>query len=116
MRSQYTIIFVTLITLVASMLFLSYIENDQRQRNENFWSVYFVDPFSVDNRFIIENRSMADATFFYEITQNDITTRSEDLTVKKGEFKLIVPDEKNKSTPIQITVAKDDERKSIDKK
>lgn len=116
MKNQIIIIATILICLSASMLFLAYTEKTQREKDENFWSIYFVAPFAENgNAFVIDNHS-ADATFRYIVTSNEKEILTGDVIVTKNDRKLIDPEEINSPSPITITVMKNDEKKSIEKK
>ena len=116
MKNQIIIIATVLICLSTSMFFLAYTEKTQRENDENFWSIYFVAPFAEnDNAFVIDNHS-ADATFHYVVTSNEKEILAGDVPVAKNDRELIDPEEINSLLPITITVMKNDEKKSIEKK
>ena len=97
------------------MLFLAQIEQNQRDKNQNFWSIYFVAPLTqTDNRFVIDNKTQDDTTFHYEIIQNDNVKKSEDIEIKKDKRKLIdTKDYDNQSIKIIVTNKKN--KKGIEK-
>lgn len=116
MKNQIIIIVTILICLSTSMLFLAYTEKTQREHDENFWSMYFIAPFTRnDNAFVIDNRA-ADATFHYTITSSDQEILTGDISVAKNDRELVNPGEINALSPITITVTQNDEKKSIEKK
>ena len=116
MKSQYIIILTVIITLVASMLFLAQIEQNQRDKNQNFWSIYFIAPLTqTDNRFVIDNKTQNDATFHYEIIKDNDVKKSENIEIKKDKRKLVdTKDYNNQSIKIIVTNGKD--KKEIEKK
>lgn len=117
MRSQYIIILSIFSTLILSMLFLAYIENHQRESQENFWSISFVSPFNDINSFVIDNRTQEETTFFYEINTNDnATIGSGTVTLAPKEHTLIETSEEQNITPLSITVHTDNSKKKIEKK
>jgi hypothetical protein len=98
------------------MLLLAYTEKNQRENDENFWSVYFIAPFTEnDNAFIIDNHS-ADATFHYIVTSNEQEVLTGDISVAKDDHALIDPEEIDRTFPITITVTQDTKKKFIEKK
>lgn len=111
---KYSIILTVMITLVASMLLLAQIENKQRTDNQNFWSVYFVNPLGNNNDFVIENKTPNTQTFHYEITSNEDSPDSVDVTIEKNTTKTIEIKETKK--PITITTTLDKDKKEIYKK
>ncbi|MFA5985802.1 MAG: hypothetical protein WC819_00455 [Parcubacteria group bacterium] len=114
MKNQIMIIATILICLSASILFLAYTEKTQREHDENFWSIYFVDPFAQDNHsFAIDNHS-ADATFHYTAIAGEITLVSEDVFITKDNHQIITVEKT--TNPITITVTKDGKEKMIEKK
>lgn len=115
MKSQYIIILATLITLIATMLLLAFIEKDQREKNEDFWSVYFVYPLTEENDFVIDNKS-EDATFTYEIHSGENALKSNSVEIKKDSRKLIKVTEEGNISPIEITIKSNNDIKTIEKK
>ena len=116
MKSQYIIILTITIALVVGMLFLAQTEQNQRNQNQNFWSIYFVAPLTtVDNRFVIDNKTKNDATFHYEIKIDDEVKKFEDIEIKKDERKLINTKNYNNQS-IKIIVTNDEDKKEIEKK
>lgn len=116
MRSQYIIAITILIALTASMLFLAYSEKSQREKNEDFWSIYFIDPFSADNRFVIDNRSSEDKTFHYEIARDETTVQSGDIDINSKSRELVTTNDALNTKQIIITVSEDKKKKTIEKK
>ncbi len=117
MKSQYIIILTVIITLTASMLFLAQTEKDQRSKNQNFWSIYFIAPLTnSDNRFVIDNKTKSDATFHYEIILNGETKDAKDVEIKKDERKLIELKKQQNTSPIKIIVTHNNSNKQIEKK
>jgi len=115
MKSQYIIILTIIITLTASMLFLAQIEKKQRTDNQNFWSIYFVDPLGTDNHFVIDNKTPEDKIFHYDITIDKNIIQSEDIEIEKNTRKLIETDNFNNQN-IKIIVTQNDINKQIEKK
>ncbi len=116
MKSQYIIILTVIITLVASMLFLAQIEQNQRNKNQDFWSIYFITPLTqTDNRFVIDNKTQSDTTFHYEIIQNNSIKESKDIEIKKDKRKLINTKNYNNQS-IKIIVTNGKNKKEIEKK
>ena len=115
MKSQYIIIITIITALTASMLFLAFIEKNQREKNEDFWSIYFVYPFTDKNDFVIDNRS-GDATFHYEVHSNDALIKTDAIQIDKNTRKLIRTSEKEYISPITIIITRDGEEKIIEKK
>lgn len=114
MKSQYSIIISTIAFLVLSMLFLAYIEQHQRNLQENFWSIYFVAPLDTTNAFVIDNRTPEDATFTYEIhAKYGTLLHSDTVTLTPKNRTLIETSPKQDVTPISIIVYKDGEKKEI---
>ncbi|MEA3323386.1 MAG: hypothetical protein U9Q12_04130 [Patescibacteria group bacterium] len=116
MKSQYIIILTIIIALTASMLFLAQVENDQRADNQDFWSVYFVDPLGVDNRFVIDNETPKTKTFHYDIAIDENIIQSEDVKIEKNNRKLVEVRELEFTKPLTITITTDEEIKKIYKK
>jgi len=116
MKSQYIIILTIIITLTTSMLFLAQIEKDQRADNQDFWSVYFVDPLGSDNRFVIDNKTPKEKTFHYDITVDENIIQSEDVKIEKNTRKLIEVSKSEIAKPFTITITTDAETKQIYKK
>ena len=98
------------------MLFLAQIEQNQRDENQDFWSIYFIAPLTqTDNRFVIDNKTQSDAIFHYEIIKDNDVKKSEDIEIKKDKRKLI--DTKNyNNQSIKIIVTNGKNKKEIEKK
>ena len=116
MKSQYIIILTIITITVASMLLLAKIEDNQRTDNQDFWSIYFVDPLGSDNRFVIDNKTPEIKTFHYDITVNEKMINSEDIEIEKNNRKLIELEKLNPTESITIQVTTNDETKTIYKK
>ena len=96
------------------MLFLARIEQNQRDKNQNFWSIYFVNPTdNSDNSFVINNKTQNDAIFHYEIIEADEMKKNEDIEIKKDEHKLINTKDYN-NKPIKIIVTNGENKKEIE--
>lgn len=115
MTNNRIIIILIICSTALSMLFLGYVEKRQRDANEDYWSIYFVAPFSHnDHTFVIDNKSDSD-DFFYEITANENIVTSETKTVSANDRSLITVSQ-DLTEPLTITVTKDDQKKTIQKK
>ncbi len=115
MKYPHIIIITILATLMASMLFLAYVEKNQRDTDEDFWSVYFVYPLADNNTFVIDNRSSA-ATFHYDITTESGIIASDDVEIETKDRILIKTEAEQNAQPVTITVKKGDEKKELEKK
>ena len=115
MKSQYVIIFITLTTLVASMLFLTYTEQQQRINSQDFWSVYFVYPTGEKNDFIIDNKSK-DNFFIYKVHSGEKELQSGDISIENGNAELIQIENDANMSPITITVTDGYDERIIEKK
>ncbi len=116
MKSQYIIILTIITITVASMLLLAKIEDTQRENNQNFWSIYFVDPMGTDTRFVIDNKTPEIKTFHYDIIVNEEMINSGDIEIGKNNRKLIELKELEPTESIMIQVTTNDEMKTIYKK
>ncbi len=115
MKSQYIIIITTTITLIATMLFLAYTEQHQRDTQQHFWSIYFISPNTDTNDFIIENN--ADETLFiYKIHSGDTELHAGEITLAKNAWKRIKTQKTTNIRPITVTVTNGDTEKIIEKK
>lgn len=98
------------------MLFLGYTEKMQRDKGEDFWSVYFIAPLAKDNNsFVIDNREDA-ALFHYEIRTDETIISTEDISVPTKDRVLITTKDIQNTSPIIITITKDDTKKELTKK
>jgi len=111
---KYAIILTIIIALTASMLLLAQVENNQRKNNQNFWSIYFVDPIGTDNRFVIDNKTPTTQIFYYDVLVNEVSVHSGNIEIEENTRKLI----KNESTqkPFEIIVTTESNIKTIYKK
>lgn len=116
MKNQKIIILTTIITLTSAMLFLAWTEKNQRDNNQDFWSVYFVAPLTnTDNRFVIDNKTHDNKTFHYTISTNNEKKYENDIKIQKNTRKLI--DTKNfDNKNVQITITSDNDEKTLEKK
>jgi len=115
MKSQYTIIITIIITLVASMLLLARIEDNQRTDNQNFWSIYFVDPLGTNNSFVIDNKTPDTQTFHYDVLVNDNSVQSGNMEIKNGDRKLIELNKQDITSTLKIIVTNVENKKQIEK-
>ena len=115
MKYPIIIITTTLLTLIASMLFLAYVEKNQLDTGEDFWSIYFVYPLTDDNAFVIDNRS-SKATFHYDITTEAGIIASDDVEIETKDRVLIKTEAEQNTRPVTITIKKDEEKKELEKK
>lgn len=71
-----------IIFLVASFLYLAYIEQGRRGE-ENFWVLYFADPKSDNFNFVIENHSDKN-NFHWEVLADKNKINEGNIVVSKG--------------------------------
>jgi hypothetical protein len=115
MRSQYIIIAVVFITLIATMLMLTYTENEQRHAGNDFWSVYFLYPMGSENDFVIDNVHK-DSLFIYKVHSNDQELQRGEITMKRGEQKIIEIEKKSNIIPVTVTITDGYSEKVLEKK
>ena len=116
MKSQYIIILTIIIIIIASMLLLAQIEDNQRTNNQNFWSIYFIDPLGSNNGFVIDNKTPNTQTFHYDVLVNNSSIHSGNIEIEKNDRKLIELTEQNNLSPIEIIVTNTDKTKTIERK
>ena len=115
MKNQRIIILTTIITLTTAMLFLAWVEKSQRDKNQNFWSVYFIAPLTnTDNRFVIDNKTPQDKVFHYTISTSE-KQHQNDVKIESNTRKLIQTKEFDNQN-IKITVTDNQNTKTIEKK
>lgn len=117
MKSQLIIITTACTMLIGSIFFLTYTERAQREHDEDFWSIFFIDPFSKDhNDFVIDNRGPT-ADFTYTITSHETKLFEESVSLDVDAQIQITSPEIESDQPLTITVTdKDAHQKSIEKK
>lgn len=102
-----TIIFTTIIFLLTSFVFLSFVEKKQaNMNNQNIWMLYFIDPKSHSLDFAIENHSQTN-TFHWQISLDKKIVTESDSIIAPGETKTItIPtDEKVNLSDKKITIS-----------
>lgn len=112
MKSQVFLIITTLSTTIAAMLFLAYAENMQRVKNEDFWSISFLQPFEKSASFSIDNRSSEEKNYHYEITKDKKIILSDSISVPAHAKKDITIDQKI-PIPFEIFVHHKKQKQSI---
>ncbi len=106
------IIVFLIIFLIASFLYLAYIEQNRRGE-ENFWVLYFADPKNDSLNFIIENHS-DNNNFHWEILADKDKIKEGDIKIAKNstwELNSQVTDYSDKK--ITIVVSDGDNKKEI---
>lgn len=84
-----TIIFSTIGFLLASFIFLSFVEQKKQDINsQNLWATYFANPKDKSLNFTIENHSKGEI-FQWEIFTDKTSVTRGSATIKKGEQKTI---------------------------
>ncbi|GBE16682.1 hypothetical protein BMS3Abin15_00504 [bacterium BMS3Abin15] len=111
-----TIIYSLIILLAVSFMFLSFIEQGQRDydHNKNWWVLYFNDIESDDLHFVIENHSDKNKFHWSIIKGKNKPSLEGDIEVRKGEkrtIKLDVAEYEDKK--ITIRVSDDEDKKEI---
>ncbi len=89
------------------MLLLAKIEEDQRTNNQDFWSIYFVDPLGSSNDFIIDNKSPETKIFHYDIIIDENIVNSNDIEIEKNNIKTVEIDDEYKNILIKASVETD---------
>lgn len=116
MKSQYIIIFTIIIVTVASMLLLAKIEDNQRTNNQDFWSIYFINPLENDYHFVIDNKTPNTQLFHYDVIINDNSVHFGDMEIEKNNHELIELEKQESDFPIKIIVTNGNNEKEIEKK
>lgn len=97
------------------MLLLAHIEYNQRTNNQNFWSIYFVDPLGTNTSFVIDNKTPDTQTFHYDILVNDNSVQSGNMEIKNGGRKLIELNKQDITSTLKIIVTNGGNKKQIER-
>lgn len=111
-KNSQKIIIVSLVAfLLASFIFLAYIERQQHQLSSG-WSLYFENPKDTSLDFTIENYT-SDSKFEWRLSVDGDLIKSEKIIIKNKEKEIIKVDNNNLSGKVEIEVEQKNNKKGI---